>query len=122
MKLFDIITDDNFELFAANSYNNPHCIDVEEFQGDLNRFRYVKRLLGRYESCGDLQERLILNHLIVLGNVFGIDPLKKMLFFKVDEKHYPVIKPFLVFLHYLKEDELVETELDPTVVERLRNI
>lgn len=122
MKVFDTITDETFELFAAKHYQNPHCVDVEEFYDDLNRFRYLKRLLGRYESCGDLQERLILNHLIVLFNVFGIEPAKKMLVFKLDEKHLPIIKPFLVLLHYLREDELVEVPLDSLVVERLRNI
>lgn len=122
MKVFDNLTDDNFELFAAKHYDNPQCVDVEEFQADLNRFRYIKRLLGRYDACGDLQERLILNHIIVLFNVFGIEAAKRMLLHKVDHKHYSIIKPFLVFLHYIHEHELVDIPLDMNVVEKLRNI
>ena len=72
MKIFDELTDKNFKLFAAQQYNNPECTDVEEFKNDLSRFKYLKRLLTRYEEHGELQERLILNHIIVLYNVFGI--------------------------------------------------
>lgn len=122
MKVFDTLTDDNFLLYAAHYYENPQCSDAEEFYDDLNRFKYLKRLLGRYKQSGDLQERLILNHLIVLHNVFGIEPAKRMLEFKIGREYLPIIKPFLVFLHYLKEEELVEVELDPVVVDRLRKI
>jgi len=122
MRIFDTINDDNFELYAAKHYDNPQCVDVEEFQADLSRFKYIKRLLGRYDTCGELQERLILNHIIVLFNVFGIEPAKKMLLFKIENRHHSVIKPFLVFLNYLREDELVEIPLDENVVSRLRNI
>ena len=71
-KLFDELTNKNFKLFAAQQYSNPECTDVEEFKNDLSRFKYLKRLLTRYEEHGELQERLILNHIIVLYNVFGI--------------------------------------------------
>ena len=70
MKVFDELNNRNFKLFAANHYNNPECVDVEEFKQDLNRFKYLKRLLKRYELTGDLQERLILNHLIVLQKMW----------------------------------------------------
>lgn len=122
MKLFEELNDSNFNIFAAHNYNNPHCVDVEEFYDDLNRFKYLKRLLGRYQQSGDLQERLILNHLIVLYNVFGIIPANRMIEYKIDSSHMPVLKPFLVFLHYVKEDEMVEIPMDPIVVERLRNL
>ena len=73
MDNFDVLTHKNFKLYAAKMYNNPECLDVNEFQQDVTRFKYLKRLLKRYELTGDLQERLILNHLIVLYNVFGIE-------------------------------------------------
>ena len=97
MKIFDELTARNFKLFASHHYNNPECLDVEEFKQDLNRFKYLKRLLKRYELTGELQERLILNHIIV-------------------------IKPFLVFLNYLPEKEKVDVGMDPFIVEVLRKL
>jgi len=122
MKIFDTLTNKNFKLFAMNNYNNPECIEVEEFEEDLNRFKYIKRLLSRYEMHDDLQERLILNHLIVLYNVFGIQNANKMIEFKVEELHYPYLKPFLVFLNYLREDEWVNIPMDPLIIKKLREI
>ena len=122
MKIFDELTNKNFKLYAANNYNNPECTDVEEFKQDLSRFKYLKRLLTRYEEHGELQERLILNHLIVLYNVFGIEACNKMVFYKIDKNHYPIIKPFLVYLHYLPEDYMVDIVMDPHIVEVLRKL
>ena len=122
MKIFEKLTKENFELFAANHYNNPQCADIEEFKEDLSRFKYIKRLLRRYEVSEDLQERLILNHLIVIYNVFGIEAANKMIWFKIDKNHYHYIKPFLVYLHYLPEDEKVEVIMDPNIVEVLRKL
>ena len=99
MKLFDKLTSRNFKLFAANHYNNPECISVEEFIEDVSRFKYLKRLLKRYEQSGDLQERLILNHLIVIYNVFGVDATN-MLFLKLHEFH-SYLKPFVEYLNYM---------------------
>jgi len=122
MKLFEELTNKNFELFAAHYYNNPECMDVEEFKEDLSRFKYLKRLLRRYEVDNDLQYRLILNHLIVIYNVFGIEAANKMIWFKINHEHYHFIKPFLIFLHYLPEDERVEIGMDPGIVEILRDL
>lgn len=122
MKIFETITHSNFELYAAQHYNNPECTSVDEFKEDLSRFKYLKRLLKRYEQAGDLQERLILNHLIVLYNVFGIEAADRMLWYKVDENHWPIIKTFLVFLHYLEESHKVEIPLDNNVIQRLREL
>ncbi len=116
------LTNKNFELFAAKHYNNPECMDVEEFKEDLSRFKYLKRLLKRYETDDDLQERLILNHLIVIYNCFGIEAANHMVWFKINNEHYHYIKPFLVFLHYLPEEEKVEIGMDPEIVERLRGL
>ena len=122
IKLFDTLSKDNFELFAAQNYENLQATEVDEFRDDLNRFKYLKRLLRRYSSSGDLQERLILNHIIVIYNVFGIEEANKMLWFKTDEEHYSVIKPFLIFLHYLPEDVYVEVGMDTDVINALRNL
>jgi hypothetical protein len=122
MKLFDELTSKNFRMFATQHYNNPECTDVEEFKQDLSRFKYLKRLLTRYELTGELQERLILNHLIVLYNVFGIKACNKMIWFKIEESHYHYIKPFLVYLHYLPEDERVDVGMDPYIVDVLRKL
>ncbi len=122
MKIFDKLTNKNFELFASQNYNNPECCEIEEFKDDLRRFKYLKRLLRRYEMTGDLQERLILNHIIVIYNVFGIKAANRMMWFKVEEEHYSALKTFLIFLHYLPEDYKVEIPLDEFVIQRLRNI
>ena len=122
MKIFDELTNRNFKLFAMQHYNNPECTDVEEFKEDLNRFRYLKRLLSRYEADSDLQERLIINHIIVIYNVFGINAANRMIWFKLQEEHWTYIKPFLVFLNYLPIDEKVRVALDPFIVDKLRKI
>jgi len=122
MKIFDTLTNKNFALFAANHYDNPECVDVEEFKEDLSRFKYLKRLLKRYEVDGDLQERLIINHLIVLYNVFGIDATNRMLMFKIPESHLVYIKPFMLFLNYIRDTDLIDVTMDDTIVKRLRNL
>lgn len=121
MQLFDELNNDNFMLYAARHYNNPQCTDMDEFNEDVQRFKYLKRLLGRYEK-GDLQHRLILNHIIVIYNVFGIDHANKMMFYKMEQKHWSAIKTFLVYLSYLKEDTFVDVPLDENIVEVLRKI
>lgn len=122
MKIFDELDNDNFNFFAAQNYRNPGCTDITEFQEDLNRFKYVKRLLNRYEMCGDLKERLILNHIIVIYNVFGIEASNRMVWHKFAYKQWSYIKPFLIFLNYLPENEKVEIKMDPHIVEVLRKI
>lgn len=122
MKIFDELTTKNFKLFASHYYNNPECEDIEEFKQDLNRFKYLKRLLRRYETTGDLQERLILNHIIVIYNVFGIEPANKMMWFKIEKEHWSYIKTFLVYLHYLPEGEKVGVPLNENIVEVLRKL
>jgi|TARA_R110002153_G_scaffold261653_1_gene422159 hypothetical protein len=122
MKIFDTLNRRNFELFASQNYNNPECLDIEEFKEDLSRFKYLKRLLRRYELTEDLQIRLILNHIIVLYNVFGIEAANRMIWYKIEPEHWTYIKPFLVFLNYLPIDEKVEIPLDPLIVDTLRKL
>lgn len=96
----DSLDETNFVLYAARHYDNPECFDTEEFFSDLKRFKYLKRLFNKYQESGELKERLILNHIIVLYNVFGVVPATRMLFFRMTE-HYEYLKPFLDFLGYL---------------------
>lgn len=116
------LTDENLFLYAAKHYYNPKYIDVEEFEEDLKRFKYIKRLLNRYIETGRLSERLILNHVVVLFNVFGTEPALNMLKLKLDERHWPMIKPFLVYLRHIKNDEFTDIPMDQNVVEALRKI
>ena len=88
-------------LYAAKHYDNPQCFDTLEFYEDLSRFKYIKRLFNRYEESGELKERLILNHLIILYNVFG-SVTTRMLFFKLDGYHH-MLKPFILLLGFLPE-------------------
>lgn len=122
MKILDNVTDENFQFFAARHYYNPRCIDIEEFHEDLNRFKYVKRLVNKYLETGNLSERLILNHLIVIFNAFNIEPSLRMLDYKLNAKQWETVKPFLIFLKIIRNDQYVDVEMDKIVIESLRKI
>lgn len=100
--MFDDLIDDNFLMYAVKAYNSPHCI-MSEFEGDLKRTKYLKRLFRRYKITKTLKERLILNHLILLYNVFGAEPATRILFFRIDEQDYDVLKTFLTYLNYMPD-------------------
>jgi hypothetical protein len=112
-----ILTEDTFFVYAANHYKNPTCTGIEDFEGDLARFKYIKRLLNRPE----LAHRLILNHIILLHNVFG-EQVVNLLFFKIERKHWSQIKTFLVFLNYINSEFEITTPLDFKLVSILRTI
>ena len=122
MQLFDKIDEDNFILYAAKNYYSPRCIDAEEFYDDLNRFKYIKRLVNRYDRGGDLRVNLVLNHMTVIMNVFGFEAGLKMLEYKVGLREWSVIKPFLVYLKAIKEDQYTDVSMDDYVVDQLRKI
>ena len=103
MNLFDDLNDKNYMMFAMKFYDNPQCTSVEEFHEDLNKIKYVKRLFNRFLETGELRTNLILNHLIVIYNVFENEPATRMLFFRVEKKFYSILKPFLIFLNRLPE-------------------
>lgn len=90
----------NFLLYAAKHYDNPQCFDTLEFYEDLKRFKYIKRLINRYVEDGELKERLILNHIVVLINLFGVNPTIRMLFYKCEGLERYIV-PFLLFLNQL---------------------
>jgi hypothetical protein len=100
--MFDDLNNDNFLMYAMKAYNSPHCI-MSEFEGDLKRTKYLKRLFRRYKITKVLKERLILNHLILLYNVFGVEAATRILFFRVDEIDYDILKTFLIYLNYMPE-------------------
>lgn len=118
-----ILTHKTFTIFAAQNYYNPTCIDSEEFFNDIKRFKYVKRLLNKYASSGELPERLVLNHLIVIFNCWGYESGIEMLALKIDPVHWTALKPFLVFLKAIDiNQDLTGIELDRVVVEKLRRL
>ena len=119
---FDELNEENHLLFAIKHYENPQAATIEDFEEDLKRFKYIKRLLNRYLETDDLAYRLLLNHFIVVFNMFGIEAALNILELKLEDKHWPVVKPFLIFLKYIKNDEYTGITMDPTVVEKLRKI
>jgi hypothetical protein len=130
--MLEKLDDSNFILYCAKYYDNPHCHDTEEFYEDLRRIKYIKKLITRYVVTGDLKERLILNHIIILNNVYGPIHLCRILFLKM-EKQLKYIKPFLIMLNILpdkvynigKEGKIFvtdEIEMDLTIIEALRKI
>lgn len=94
------LNNDSFVIYAMKAYDKPICI-MSEFEEDLKRLKYIKRLIKKYKVTGDLKERLILNHIIVLCNVFGPEASVRMLFFKTDQEDYPILKTFLLFLQLM---------------------
>ena len=122
MDIFEELNHENFTLFAIRHYDNPQCTSTEEFYEDIRRFRYLKRLLKRYKKTGELRERLILNHLIVLCNLFGVDNTIKMLEFKLEKEFWPTIKTCLLYLGYVNEDWRQDIAMDKEVVKRMREM
>ena len=122
MDLFSELNESNFLLYAARHYYSPRCIDAEEFYDDLNRFKYVKRLVNRYGRGGDLGERLLLNHLTVILNIFGTEPALKMLEYKIPKHDWPILKPFLIMLQAIEPSQYIEVGMDEEVVNKLRQI
>jgi len=125
------LTEDNFMIYAIKHYDNPFCKGMNEFLDDLKRFKYLKRLLRKYSVYNDLKERLILNHIIVIYNLFGYEAATKMLFYKIEKKYWSQLKTFLVFLNYMplklivsKGIEIQDSEipLDENIIEILRKI
>jgi len=125
------LTEHNFLLFCAKHYDNSGYISTEEFIEDLNRIKYIKKLITRYVEHGDLKERLILNHIIVLNNCFGAEALCRILYLKL-KPQIKYIKPFLVLLNVFPDkiynvgdENIIDTNLidmDKTIIDRLRII
>ncbi len=109
-------------MFAIKHYNNPQCEGELEFYDDLKRFKYIKRLFKKYVDNKVLKERLLLNHFIVLKNVFGPDASVTLLLYKVEKAHWHILKSFLIYLNILEENELKDIQHDSFVLEKLREV
>jgi hypothetical protein len=95
--MFEDLNEDNFIMYAMKCYTSPHCI-LSEFESDIKRTKYLKRLFRRYKSTKSVKERLVLNHIILLNNVFGPEATSRILFYKIDERDFDVLKTFLSYL------------------------
>ena len=128
---FDDLNEGNFLMFSMKEYNNIQCIDIEEFYDDLKKIKYIKRLFNIYLNDVQLKERLILNHLITWYNVFSIQAGTRILFYKIEEHFWPMLKTFLIFLDRMpdkiesirgKTILATDIKLDDGIVTRLRTI
>jgi len=128
--MFENLNDENFLLYAIKHYNAPNCI-VSEFQEDLKKIKYLKRLFRRYKSTNILKERLILNHIILLNNVFGPEATPRILFYKIDERDFDILKTFLLYLNIMPDIVLningndlhsIDIQIDLRAAQILRNI
>lgn len=127
MMKFDTLTNENYIIYAMKHYTNPSCTGIEEFYEDMNRLKYLKKLFQNYLTTGTLKERLILNHIIILQNILGIECSSRVLFFKLPHNMHSSLKTFLVFLNTIPKDGIPEVDiysipLDPAVVDILRKV
>ena len=120
--MYEKITSENVVMYAIKHYDNPQCEGEKEFQDDLKRFKYIKRLLRKYYETDILKERLLLNHIIVLKNVFGPEASTTLLLYKIQREYWPALKSFLIFLNSITEDELNHIKEDMNVLEILRKV
>ena len=128
--LFENLTNDNIMIFAMKAYDKPNCI-MSEFKEDMKRFNYIKRLFKRYRKLNELRDQLVINHLIVLNNVFGPEIATRLLFFKVSKEDYSILKTYLLFLSCMPEKvkgikghDIISSEIsvDMAVANALRQI
>ena len=121
------LNEDNFLMYAMHHYDNPQCHSIAEFENDIKRFLYLKKLITRYKQSQELRERLILNHIIVLYNVYG-DAATNMLFYKIDPQYWNVLTTFLVYLQRMPEFlpqygiKISDIILDEEVITALRKL
>ena len=109
-------------MFALKHYENHQATSEKEFYDDMKRFKYLKRLFKKHSTTGILKERLIMNHIIVLSNVFSPEAVKVLLFFKIGQEHWSVLKTFLIFLNYITESEMTQISTDVKLMETLKGI
>ena len=118
---FDELNEDTFILFAIKHYENPHCVTREDFDEDLKRFKYLKRLLKRYVRGGALRTHLIINHLIILYNVFG-EAATPLLLYKLEREYWGILKTILMYLNKYPRGTLPDLEIDEDIQEELDRI
>ena len=120
--MYEKITNDNIMMFAIKHYDNPQCEGEKEFHDDMKRFKYIKRLLRKYKETGVLKERLLLNHIIILKNLFGPEACVTLLLFKIQKEYWETLKSFLLFLNILRREEISEIKENTEVLEILRKL
>ena len=121
---FDHLNEDNFLLFAIKNYENPQAVTKDDFNRDLNHFKYIKRLLKRYKKTGEIRTHLLINHFIVLYNVFG-EAATPMLFFKLESEMWSQLKTFMIFLNKLPEypkSQIHDIQVDLNCLKELQKI
>ena len=119
---FSTLTPENITMFAMKHYDNTSCVDEQEFLDDMKRFKYLKRLFRKYDTSKELKMRLIINHIIILANVFGVEAATTLLFFKIEKNHWSILKSFLIFLHYMPENDLVQIPINHQIMGKLGQI
>lgn len=110
--MFIELNEDTFDEYAVKNYRNPNCVSVLEFLDDLKTIKYIKRLINKYAVQHDLKERLILNHIISLSNVFGVEATVNMLYYKIEKSHHDVLNAFLIFLKYIELESIEVLDLN----------
>ena len=120
--MYEKITSDNIMMFAIKHYDNPQCEGEKEFHDDMKRFKYIKRLLRKHKETGVLKERLLLNHIIILNNLFGPEACVTLLLYKIQQEYWETLKSFLLFLNIIRDDELQHVKEDNTVLNALGKI
>jgi len=120
--MYENITTENVMMFAIKHYDNPQCEGEKEFHDDMKRFKYIKRLLRKHKESGILKERLLLNHIIVLNNLFGPEACVTLILFKIQREYWETLKSFLLYLNILRADELSEIIANQEVLKVLRKL
>ena len=127
---FENLTEDNMMLYAAKAYDKPNCI-MSEFTEDMKKLNYLKRLFRRYRKHGEMRERLILNHIVVLYNLFGPEVTARLLFFSMSKEDYSILKTYLVFLNIMPDrifgingKDIISSDIsvDMNIANELRNL
>ena len=120
--MYEKITNDNIIMFAIKHYDNPQCEGEKEFYDDMKRFKYIKRLLRKHKDTSILKERLLLNHIIILNNLFGPEACVTLLLFKIQREYWSTLKSFLLFLNIIRDDELQNIKENKSVLELLEKL
>ena len=120
--MYENIKTENVMMFAIKHYDNPQCEGEKEFHDDMKRFKYIKRLLRKHKDSGVLKERLLLNHIIVLNNLFGPEACVTLILFKIQREYWETLKSFLLYLNIITSDEIPDVIANQEVLEVLRKL
>lgn len=128
---FANINDDNIDLYCIKHYDNPQCISIEDYNNDMRRFKYIKRLLNQYANGNEIKIRLLVNHIIMIYNIFDLQSATRILFYKLPEEHWSVLKTILIFLNRMPKivyginnTNLISSDIqiDDVIANQLREI